>query len=156
AGPTLRALQRAFQDSAPTGCEVMAVDSVEQLEQHLTSTSNCLVVVDADLDGASDGGLGLIRALRARDRNLPLVVVAEKGDVDLAGQAIAAGATDFFVRGERLEERIVTLLGKLRGPFEVIAKNRLLDEQNASLREAIRARLRIIGGSAQIGKVIEQ
>src|SRR5262245_11395095 len=156
AGPTLRALQRAFQDSAPQGCEVVPVESVDELEQHLTSTANCLVVVDADLGGSSDGGLDLIRALRSRDRNLPLVLVAEKGDVDLAAQAIAAGATDFFVRGERLEERIVTLLGKLRGLFEVIAKNRLLDEQNATLREAIRARLRIIGESAQIGRVIEQ
>src|SRR5262245_6279401 len=144
-GAPQRALARAFKDQAPDDCEVVALHSDDELEHHLAAgTPYRLVIVEANLEDSGEGGLELVRALRARDRDRPLVLLADKGDVDLAARAIAAGATDFFVRGERLEERIATLLGKLRGLFDVIAKNRLLGEQNAYLHEAIQAQLRII------------
>src|SRR6185436_1695854 len=73
-----------------------------------------------------------------------------------AARAIAAGANDFLVTGEQLRERIATLLGKMRGLFEAIDRNRTLDEQNARLRESIQARFQIVGESPQIKKMIDQ
>ncbi len=64
--------------------------------------------------------------------------LAEQGSVDLAARAVAAGASDFLVLGKNLRQRIATLLGKLRGLFEVIDRNRLLDEHNAQLPCCVR------------------
>ncbi|MCB9940029.1 MAG: sigma 54-interacting transcriptional regulator [Planctomycetaceae bacterium] len=66
------------------------------------------------------------------------------------------GATDFLVSGDRLPERIATLLGKLRGLYDAIDKNRLLSERNAQLRDAIQSRFEIVGQSPQIRAMVEQ
>jgi transcriptional regulator with GAF, ATPase, and Fis domain len=66
------------------------------------------------------------------------------------------GATDFLVSGDRLPERIATLLGKLRGLYEAIDRNRLLAERNAQLRDAIQARFEIVGESPQVRAMVEQ
>ncbi|MCB9922840.1 MAG: sigma 54-interacting transcriptional regulator [Planctomycetaceae bacterium] len=66
------------------------------------------------------------------------------------------GATDFLVSGDRLPERIATLLGKLRGLYDAIDKNRLLSERNAQLRDAIQARFEIVGRSPQVCAMVEQ
>src|SRR5262245_50116177 len=129
-GKARRELVRAFQAQAPAGCEVEAIGAAGQLLARLGTGSPCRLVA---LEASSSEGFELIRALRAQDRSLPIVALSANGNVDLAARAIAAGATDLLVRGERLEERIATLLGKLRGLFEALAKNRDLDAQLANL-----------------------
>ena len=42
-----------------------------------------------------------------------MVAVAERADVMLAADAVHAGATDILVRGDRLRERLQTLIGKV-------------------------------------------
>src|SRR5262245_41739615 len=101
-------------------------------------------------------GTDLIKKIHQVDPELPVVLAAERGSVERAAKAIAAGASDFLVTGERLRERIGTLLGKMRGLFEAIERNRRLDEQNARLRESIQARFQIVGESPQVQKMIDQ
>jgi transcriptional regulator with GAF, ATPase, and Fis domain len=79
-----------------------------------------------------------------------VVVAAEEGNVAAAAEAISAGATDFLVCGSLLGERIATLLGKLRGLWEVLDENRRLDEHNARLRESLEAKSEIVGNSPSI------
>ena len=69
------------------------------------------------IDRDPTAGAALIAGLRQIDPHLPIVVTAEKGDVNAAARAVNAGATDFLVRGENLRQRIATLLGKLRPLF---------------------------------------
>jgi DNA-binding NtrC family response regulator len=110
-------------------------------------------------DGSGEGhgvGLEMIPRVRQLARDIPVVVVARRGDVDMAARAIAAGATDFLVLGQQLRERIATLLGKLSRLLEVIHRNRLLDEHNAQLREALQVRLQIVGRSPQIKTLLDQ
>ncbi|PHS03087.1 MAG: hypothetical protein COA78_19130 [Blastopirellula sp.] len=66
------------------------------------------------------------------------------------------GATDFLVLGDHLPQRIATLLGKLRGLYKAIDKNRLLAQRNTQLREAIQAKFEIVGKSPQIESMVEQ
>ena len=49
----------------------------------------------------------------AIDATVPVVAVAERADVKLAADAVNAGATDILVRGDRLRERLQTLIGKV-------------------------------------------
>ncbi len=97
-----------------------------------------------------------VRSLRACDAELPIVAVATHGDVKLAAEAVSAGATDFLVRGDRLEERVRTLLGKLRRIVLLLRQNRSLAEQNRQLRGTDAERSRLVGESLPIREVRER
>ncbi|MBI3857867.1 MAG: sigma-54-dependent Fis family transcriptional regulator [Planctomycetes bacterium] len=150
-GPGLEALREAFQVEVRPEDEVHRVASMKELLGRLRDRSRFSIVVLPEAAGA-----GLLRKLRQADPEVPLILAAERGSVDRAARAIAAGASDFLVTGEKLRERIGTLLGKMRGLVGAIDRNRRLDEQNARLREAIQARFQIVGDSPQIQKMIDQ
>ena len=98
------------------------------------------MVVDVALgDGARDG-LSVLASLRAIDADLPVVLVAERGDVETARRVIDAGATDFLVRGERLGERVATQLEKIRRLVRLLDEKRRLVRENRVHRDAEAAR----------------
>jgi DNA-binding NtrC family response regulator len=142
-------LCEAFQVEVRPEDEVRRVSSLKELLGFLGDRTRYSLVVLPYLPK-------LIARLRRADPEVPIVVAAERGGVEQAAQAIAGGASDFLVTGERLRERIVTLLGKMRGLFEAIDRNRKLGEQNARLRESIQARFQIVGESPQIKKMVDQ
>jgi len=149
------ALSDAFGAVVDARCEVRAIPSLKQLIDAVgRSTEHQLVAIPRT--GQGGDGLQVIEEIRLASHDVPIVVVAEHGDVDGAAEAIQAGANDFLVQGERLPERIATLLGKLRGLFAAMDKNRLLAERNAQLRETIQAKFEIIGQSPQVRTLIDQ
>ncbi|HVR84436.1 MAG TPA: sigma-54 factor interaction domain-containing protein, partial [Planctomycetota bacterium] len=150
-GQALEPLREAFQIEVRPEDEVRLVSSMKELFDRVRDRSRYSMVVLPE-----PGAAALIRRLRDLDPEVPVIVAADRGSVDRAARAIAAGASEFFVTGERLRERIGTLLGKMRGLFEAIDRNRRLDEQNARLREAIQARFQIVGESPQIKTLIDQ
>jgi len=96
----------------------------------------------------------LLKQVRAVDGDVPVVAVAERGDVHSAAHAVAAGATDFLVLGDRLPDRLATLLGKVRRVLAVVERNRRLRAQNQRLRQVDIERYRLVGESPQIGEVL--
>jgi DNA-binding NtrC family response regulator len=150
-------LRREFHMAAPRDWDIRLVSTVDELFDRLRSSSvDHLVVLPHQIDDSGRSGTELIAPIRELDQETPIVITADTGNVMSVAQAIDAGASDFFVRGERLRERIATLLGKLNGLFEVIERNRLLREDNASLREAIQAKARMVGNSPQIRQLLDQ
>src|SRR5438128_2507398 len=106
-GPGSNDLARAVRTAGGPSCVVHRVSAIDEL-------------VDA-LRGDTDWQLALVpavpavlRAVRAADETVPLVAIAERGDVDLASAAIQAGASDLLVLGERMQDRVATLLAKVR------------------------------------------
>jgi DNA-binding NtrC family response regulator len=150
-------LRRDFRAEAPAEWDVRPVAASGELLRILAEDSqHYLVIVPDRMDGSGRPGTELIPPVRNVSKDVPVVVMADQGNVELVAQAIRAGASDFLVRGERLRERIATLLGKLQGWFEVMDRNRLLREHNAHLRETIQARLKIVGESPQIRSLLDQ
>lgn len=148
-------LQSAFEDVIGRAGTVHAVDEPSAAEAQLArAVGRRLLVVSAELLAMADDEL--LARLRKIQEDLPMIVVAPHGDVESASRAVDAGAADFLVMGEKLRERIRTLLGKLRGLFDAIDKNRLLAERNAQLRESIQARFEIVGQSPEVRKLIDQ
>ena len=98
----------------------------------------------------------IMRAIRAIDATLPVVAVAERADVKLAADAVNAGATDILVRGDRLRERLQTLIGKIRRTLALVDRNRDLREQNLRLRQVERERSRLVGESPEIRRMRQQ
>jgi DNA-binding NtrC family response regulator len=155
-------VRRAFRAEADPRWAVHLVSSSDELLQTLTEDSHEYVVVLPDRlehGQAAKGersGLALVPRIRQFAPAAAVVVVAEEGNVGRAAEAIAAGATDFVVLGGRLRQRIATLLGKLRGLLEVMDRNRRLHQDNAQLRQSVQARLRIVGRSPQIQRLLDQ
>ncbi len=157
-------LRRDFRAEAPADWPVQIVSSTAELLHTLAQNSGHQMVLLPETYSAEGGsgsdsletlaGLDLIPQIRNLADNILVVVVSPKGSVESTARAIAAGASDFLVLGSQLRQRIATLLGKLRKLFEVIERNRLLDEHNANLRESIQSRLKILGESPQIKEMM--
>jgi len=149
-------LRREFREEAPADWDVRLVSSMDELLRTLGDTAPHHLVILPDRIDDGCVGTDLIVPIQEIDAEIPVVITADKGNVESVAQAIRAGANDFLVSGENLRERIATLLGKLKGLFEVIDRNRLLREHNAQLRETIQAKLKIIGQSPQIRSLLDQ
>jgi DNA-binding NtrC family response regulator len=149
-------LEACLEAERPEDWHIATADSIEEVFSQIADPSrHAVVMVPEQFDGGQSG-LELIPQLRQSVPDLPVVVVADKGDVESAGRAVAAGATDFLVRGDNLCQRTATLLGKLRGLVAVIDQNRRLDQHNAFLRETLAGRAKIAGRSPAIKKLLEQ
>ena len=120
----LEPLREAFQVEVRPEDEVRRVPTLKELVGHLRDRSRYSMVVLSDSPGRRGSGVDLIARIHQADPEVPVILSADRGSVDRAAKAIAAGASDFLVTGERLRERIRTLLGKMRGLFEAIDRNR--------------------------------
>ncbi|HYC53196.1 MAG TPA: sigma-54 dependent transcriptional regulator [Gemmatimonadaceae bacterium] len=78
------------------GHAARAVGSVGEAERELALASADVVLCDVVLPGGS--GLGLLLRIRERDLRLPVVMMTAHGNVDLAVDAMKAGATDFLTK----------------------------------------------------------
>jgi len=150
-GRDLDDLAAALSARADSRSEIVWVpDAGALLERLRGGDPPALVVVDyAHGDGRLDARAVLDR-IRSFDRELPVVVVAAHADVDLVAEAVRAGATDFLVRGERLPDRVATLLGKLDRLL------RLRERAEDAARQLRAARFHMVGSSRAIEQVRER
>jgi DNA-binding NtrC family response regulator len=156
-GARLDDLVTVLETERPGDWSVATAGTIDDLlSQAADPSCHHVVILPERLGAGRPSGLQLIAKLRDAASDLPVVIVAEKGNVESAAQAIAAGATDFLVRGDNLRQRIATLLGKLRGLVAVIDRNRRLDRDNAMLRETLAGRAKIVGRSPAMKKLLEQ
>jgi DNA-binding NtrC family response regulator len=150
----LAALREVLASALPSGGGIEDARDFDDLVRRLALEPrvDLVVVPFPDGDGAT-GAPHILRAIRTLDADLPVVAASERGDVSAAGQAVAAGATDFLVSGDRLRERVATLLGKVRPLVALRDRARALAEQNERLREIEGDRYRLIGESPEIREV---
>lgn len=128
------------------------VGSARQLVEGLAREPSDLVLLDYLEGDGKEKGRALLAAVRAQDKDVPVIAVAERGDVRLAAEAVQAGASDFLVRGEKLGERVSTLLVKVNTFLDLVHRHRALREQYRLLSE----RYRIVGTSSAIRDVLER
>ncbi len=153
----LNELVDAFDTATKGKCRIDRVFSADQLMGKLQSGLLWdLLILDYSVGDGLQRGVDLLPAIRAEWPVMPIVVVAEHGDVNIVSQAIVAGANDFMVRSGKLSDRVDTLLKKIGPHLTLINRNRLLREQNMLLQQAFIQRYRIIGDSPQIEEVIEK
>ena len=106
---------------------------------------------------APDEGPGLIAALRACRPNLPVIVLAERGSIALAVEAMRAGASDYLAKPiapERLLDALASHADRRRGAGELaplsekIAPDLMLDQMVGSAPE-FRAALAVAAKAAR-------
>jgi DNA-binding NtrC family response regulator len=95
-------------DDSATMARILA-DSFRVLEAEtpadaIAQLSNGVQLVVADLDSAKSEGLELLRSGNLRRPNVPLLAVANEGDVNTAVEAMKLGASDCLVKPVKAEE----------------------------------------------------
>ncbi len=93
-------------------------------------------------------GSDLLAELRARDRDLPIVIITAFGSIDSAVEAIKAGAHHYLAKPFRIEQLLVTVEGALR--------EKRLKEELRRLRDAFEEkRFTIVAHSPGMKKVLD-
>jgi DNA-binding NtrC family response regulator len=129
--PTLRELQplaKELRRASDATVDLIATPAL--LEGEVAEGRADFVLLEARTGGP------VLAKLRRRDGQLPIVMTAAEGDVGAAQAAIAAGATDFLVRGDRLADRVRTLLQKLGPIVALVRDNRTLRTHLAETHQA--------------------
>jgi DNA-binding NtrC family response regulator len=151
----LAELISALAELVQQNARVDVVRSAAEFERRLTDVPpiDVCVVPYPEGDGQTTA-VDVMRRIRSLDADVPLIACAARGDVHVAAEAVNAGATDFLVRGDRLRERLATLIGKVRRTLALVDRNRDLHEQNLRLRQRDHERALLVGESPQILEVV--
>jgi len=88
------------------GYSVEAASTFKEAKALLADHKHALVLVDL---GGTDDAIALIAELRAGDPLLPILVLADRGESKLVGQAIEEGASDCLARPFRLQKLVTTV-----------------------------------------------
>ena len=89
-------------------------------------------VVVTDLRMPVMDGMTLLRQLRARDRELPVIVATAYGDVASAVEAMRAGATDYLTKPIDFDAMLIII--------ERVCERRALRSESENLRRQLRER----------------
>ena len=126
-----RELVRDALEQEQGGFEVTAVASRQEFETRLAEGDYDLVLSDFNILGFE--GLEVIDTVRARDPNLPVVIVTGTGSEQIAAETMKRGAADYVIKSPQHIQRLPHTIQA------VMEKKRLRDEQaraHAALRKS--------------------
>jgi two-component system, NtrC family, nitrogen regulation response regulator NtrX len=104
-----------------------------------------LILLDVWLRGSSMDGLELLKAIKQRDKNIPVIVFSGHGNIDTAVAAIASGAVDFLEKPFEAE-KLLHLVSKA-------TETEHLRQENASLKAMFGHAEELTGTSTAINTV---
>jgi len=125
------------------GYAVEAVDTGEAALEALESRRYDLVLLDVWLPGQD--GLEVLRRIRERDAELPVVVISGHGTIETAVKAVRLGAQDFVEKPLSLEKTVLAVRNALR--------QRQLETELRELRERLDERYTMVGESASLRRL---
>ena len=118
-----------------------AEEALSALDERLPS----LILLDVWLRGSSMDGIELLKAIKGKDPQIPVIVFSGHGNIDTAVAAIAHGAVDFIEKTFEAE-RLLHLVSKA-------TETERLRAENASLRARVGHSEELNGSSAAINNV---
>lgn len=149
-GDVLRALQILLRGA---GYEVTGVGSAEAALANITKQRFSAFLMDLNFTrGRTEGheGLELLARVRAVEPNLPIVVMTAWGSVDLAVQAMRAGAHDFVLKPWDNERLLATVKTQVQ-LGQALRDNERLNELQTRIQDDRRGEL--VGRSAAIERL---
>lgn len=127
------------------GYETRTAASVDEALKAYDERRPSLILLDVWLRGSSMDGLELLKLIKGRDSNIPVIVFSGHGNIDTAVSAIALGAIDFIEKPFEAE-KLLHLVA--RG-----TETERLRAENATLRAIVGQSDELTGSSAAINNV---
>jgi two-component system nitrogen regulation response regulator NtrX len=128
------------------GYAVTAVESGEAALAALETRRHDLVLLDVWLPGQD--GLEVLRRIRERDVELPVVVISGHGTIETAVRAVRLGAQDFVEKPLSLEKTLLAVRNALR--------QRRLESQLRELRQKLDLRYVMVGESEALRRLRDE
>jgi DNA-binding response OmpR family regulator len=147
----------ARQALQPLGYQVQVAGDVSSAIQQAAQTVPDLVIVDLNLPGLS--GKDLLVALNSQGLQVPVIVIAEKGQENKVIQAFRLGGTDYLVWPVRETEVVAAVERALKQVREGRARQRLdaqLKETNQELQRRVRELTTIFGVGKAVISITDQ
>ncbi|MEW6750585.1 MAG: sigma-54 dependent transcriptional regulator [Candidatus Latescibacterota bacterium] len=140
--------------------------SGRELAQHLQEAGTDgveLVVLDLDFGPGEPGGLEVLRQVKERRPELPVIILTGKGSIDAAVEAIRSGAADFIEKDLFLEDKLELSMEKVERMLHVLRENARLKAEieelgrdNVFYRTELGRRYRIVSISPRVEAILRQ
>jgi DNA-binding response OmpR family regulator len=141
----------AHQALQPLGYQVHIVGDVNAAIIHAAQSVPDLVIADLNLPGLS--GKDLLVALNSQGLQVPVIVLASKGQENNVIQAFRLGGTDYLLWPARETEVVSAVERVLKQVHETRARQRL-DVQLKDTNEELQRRLRELTTIFAVGKAV--
>ena len=136
-------------------------DALAYLVKHKDKVD--LAILDLDFGPDEPDGIEILRQMRDKAPDLPVIILTGEGTVETAVSALRYGAADFIEKDFYIEDRLELSLEKLDRMLSVLRENaRLraemahLDRENRFYRTEFGKRYRVVGASPQMQQVMQQ
>ncbi|GBC60118.1 hypothetical protein DENIS_1063 [Desulfonema ishimotonii] len=83
-------------------------------------------LVLSDMNMAEMDGIGLVKALRERDPEIPIIILTVNNRVSIAIEAIHSGASDYILKDENIENSILIRIREVLERSQLRTQNRRL------------------------------
>jgi DNA-binding response OmpR family regulator len=147
----------ARQALQPLGYRVQTVGDATSAIQQAAQVAPDLIIIDLNLPGLS--GKDLLVALNSQGLQIPIIVIAEKGQENKVIQAFRLGGTDYLVWPVRETEVVAAVERALKQVREGRARQRLdqqLKETNQELQRRVRELTTIFGVGKAVISITDQ
>lgn len=101
-----------------------------------------LVILDIWLEGSEFDGVGVLKRIKERQANLPVIMISGHGNIETAIQTIKLGAYDFIEKPFKAEKLSVIIKRALEAS--------MLVQENQELKKSQKSAFEIIGTSKQV------
>jgi len=146
-----------LQALRPLGYQIQLVDDVNAALQEIARDAPDLVMVDLTLPGLS--GKDLLVAMGSQGLQIPVIVIAKKGQEQSVIQAFRLGGTDYLIWPMREAEVVSAVERALRQVRERRSRQRLdqqLKETNQELQGRVRELTTIFGVGRAVLSITDQ
>ena len=134
---------------AGEGLDVIMASNGEEAMERFAATSPDVVIVDLKMPGVD--GLEVLRRVKAKSPEVPVIVITGYGQIKTAVEAMRLGAYDFLAKPLVFEDFVATIVRALERA-ELLGELRTLRRRVG----AATALADLMGRTATIGAVIEQ
>jgi two-component system nitrogen regulation response regulator NtrX len=107
------------------GYEVTLVGSAAKAVELATSSAFDAILLDIWLEGSAMDGLGVLKAIKAHDPDLPVIMISGHGTVETAVKAIKTGAYDFIEKPFKVEKLLI-LMQRAISTYKILHENAVL------------------------------